>query len=358
MVNPYDNLPEKCFWKSAVAQNNIFDISELWEPKFYIKNTDKVVTYGSCFAQHIGKALSSRGYNWLITEISPSGLSGKESKLFNYNAFSSRTGNIYTASLLKQWTDWSLGKSEPPSEVWKKNNRFYDPFRPRVEPNGFSSKEEMEDSRTQAILSFKKSIVEADYFIFTLGLTESWANVNGYEYPMCPGTVAGTFDADKHKFHNQQFATILSNLSETIKSMREANSQLKYVLTVSPVPLTATKSGRHVLVATMASKSILRAVADQLATNRPYVDYFPSYEIINSPVYRGIFFESNQRSICLSGVDFVMNNFFKCMLNKYGDDKVTMGNYQKHLEQSESATLEQVDEFCDEALLEAFGEKY
>jgi len=356
MVNPYENLPEKSFWKSAVAQKNIFDISDLWDPKFHIKATDNVVTYGSCFAQHIGKALSSRGYNWLITEKSPNQLSSEESKAFNYGVFSSRTGNIYTTSLLKQWTDWSLGQSEPPSDVWKKNERFYDPFRPRVEPNGFSSKEEMEDSRVQTMLSFKESIVEANYFVFTLGLTESWVNVNGYEYPMCPGTVAGTFDAEKHKFSNQQFAIILNKLSETIKSMSEINPQLKYVLTVSPVPLTATKSTRHVVVATMASKSILRAVADQLATNRSNVDYFPSYEIINSPVFRGIFFESNQRSVCSSGVDFVMNNFFECMMNKYGGAEVSKDNRQTNLDQLDVATLQQDNEFCDEALLEAFGE--
>jgi hypothetical protein len=357
MVNPYKNLPETSFWKSAVAQRNILDISGLWNPKFNIKMTDKVVTYGSCFAQHIGKALSSRGYNWLITEKSPNQLSDEERKAFNYNSFSSRTGNIYTASLLKQWTDWSLGKSEPPSEVWEKNNQIYDPFRPRVEPNGFSSIEELEDSRVQTMLSFKKSIVEANYFVFTLGLTERWVNVNGYEYPMCPGTVAGTFDADMHKFDNQQFTTILNNLSDTMKSMSEINPQLKYILTVSPVPLTATKSGRHVIVATMASKSILRAVADQLATNMPYVDYFPSYEIINSPVFKGMFFGSNQRSVCSSGVDFVMNNFFTCILNKYGGTEVTVDNYQNNCKQLEGSTLEQDDEFCDEALLEAFGEK-
>jgi hypothetical protein len=359
MKHPYENLPEKAFWKASVATKNMFDIRDLWDPKFNIKPSDRVVTYGSCFAQHIGNALYNRGYNWLITERAPLLLTSGEAKLFRYNIFSCRTGNVYTTSLLKQWTDWSLGKTAPPSEVWQKNNRLYDPFRPRVEPNGFESEEELEDSRTQTILSFKKSVIEADYFVFTLGLTESWVNVNGYEYPICPGTVAGIFDADKHKFINQKFSQILINLSDAIKLMREINSRLRFILTVSPVPLTATKSDRHIVIATMASKSILRAVADQLTTNRPYIDYFPSYEIINSPVFKGIFFEPNQRNVSSSGVNFVMNNFFRCLLNKYSaTEAITNTNNNRiNIEKEYVAISEQVDEFCDEALLEAFGEK-
>jgi len=36
-MNPYENLPKKAFWKLAVANKSMFDISELWDPKFHIK---------------------------------------------------------------------------------------------------------------------------------------------------------------------------------------------------------------------------------------------------------------------------------------------------------------------------------
>ena len=162
---------------------------------------------------------------------------------------------------------------------------------------------------------------------------------------MCPGTVAGEFDENLHKFHNQQFMQVLKNLGDAIDLMREVNPDLKFILTVSPVPLTATKSNKHVLVATMHSKSILRAVAGQVAANRVYVDYFPSYEIINSPVFKGSFFEPNQRSVNPYGVNFVMNSFFKCLVDKFGDYEVS---------ESEKAATK-ADEVCEEELLEAFG---
>ena len=202
-MNPYENLPTKAFWKLSVANRSMFDIDELWDPKFAIRSTHNVVTFGSCFAQHISTALKARGFNWLSTERPPHGLSEQNAELLNYNIFSARTGNIYTTSLLKQWTNWALGKSAVPGECWQKDSRFYDPFRPRIEPNGFESDEEMRLSQAQAIGSFRESINKAHYFVFTLGLTEGWINEEGYEYPMCPGTAAGDFDPAKHQFRNR-----------------------------------------------------------------------------------------------------------------------------------------------------------
>ena len=240
-------------------------------------------------------------------------------KKFNYGIFSTRTGNIYTTSLLRQWVEWALKAVSPPEEIWEKNGRYIDPFRPRIEPDGFASVEELVQSRAATVRAFHSGVRNADFFVFTLGLTESWFNSeHGYEYPMCPGTVAGEFDKHLHHFKNQQFQEVLSNLVQAIEMMREVNPGLRFLLTVSPVPLTATMSSKHVAVATIASKSILRAVTEQLATNRTYVDYFPSYELISSPVFKGVFFEPNQRDVNPVGVNFVMDNFFKCLEKKFG----------------------------------------
>lgn len=354
MKNPYSELPEKSFWKLAIAQKHIFDVESLWVPKFDIKPEDKVVTYGSCFAQHIGRALRSRGFDWFIAEKSIPGLSQENIKKYNYNLFSSRTGNIYTTTLLQQWVNWALEINEIPSEVWEDNGRFYDPFRPTVEPNGFSSKEELIESRNWTVECFKESIVNADFFVFTLGLTERWINSNlSYEYPMCPGTAAGVFNDEVHSFDNLQFSQAIRALAYSLRKMRKINPKLKFLLTVSPVPLTATKSDDHVLVATMASKSILRSIAGQLACNKNYVDYVPSYEIINSPSFGGMFFEPNKRSVSKSGVSFVMDMFFNSLHNKFGP-KVEAA----HIDESDEDMDENMDEaICEEELLEAFAKK-
>ena len=368
--NPYSTLPEAAFWKTAVGSRDPMTISGLWDPKFDIQAHKKVVTFGSCFAQHIGRALRARGFTWHITELPPPGMSEANQTAYSYNLFSCRTGNIYTTSLLKQWVDWALGDAAIPDEYWVSNGRYYDPFRPAIEPNGFESLEEMRASRDYAITAFRRAITETKFFVFTLGLTESWFNrAKGYEYPMCPGTAAGTFDPTQHEFRNQPFDVVRNNLYDALKKIRSVNKRMRAILTVSPVPLTATNSGRHVLMATTESKSILRAVAGQVRSGNPWIDYFPSYEIITAPVFGGRFFEANRRTVAKEGVDFVMSNFFADLEAKFGavaKSESVLSRIKSRLftpkaanaqpaNQSVFSDHEDSDVICEEQLLEAFG---
>ena len=72
--------------------------------------------------------------------------------------------------MLKQWVEWALDKKTPPTEYWQKESRFYDPFRPNIEPKGFESEEEMQLSRQTTIKAFRQVIEQSDFFVFTLGL--------------------------------------------------------------------------------------------------------------------------------------------------------------------------------------------
>lgn len=349
-MNPYQNLSESAFWKPAVAQRNFLEIQDIWEPKYLIHQKFRIATFGSCFAQHIGRAFSGNGFLWYDAEPAHPSMDESSAQRFNYGIFSARTGNIYTTSLLKQWAEWALGKAVPPEEFWEKDGRVFDPFRPAIEPNGFDSIEEARMSRDCTIEAFRDCIVKSHIFVFTLGLTESWFNAaQNYEYPMCPGTVAGEFDESVHKFTNQTYPVIYQNLKKAISLMRQVNPKLRFLLTVSPVPLTATKSDQHVLVATMYSKSVLRAVAGCLAGSDRLVDYFPSYEIINSPVFKGAFFEPNLRNVSAYGVRFVMNTFFECLRKKYG------GKAFNNPVNAKAGKPEGVDDVCEELILEAFS---
>jgi hypothetical protein len=368
-MHPYSALEAKYFWATAVGQRNLFEIADLWNPKFRIGRRSGVATFGSCFAQHIGRSLRERGFNWLITEPLPHGLNRESAKSFSYNVFSARTGNIYTASLLKQWVEWALDARPVPQEVWEKSGRFYDPFRPRIEPDGFASEAEMLTSRAVAIEAFREALLQADILVFTLGLTESWFNrEHDYEYPMCPGTLAGDFDAGQHEFVNQDFPFIRKTLVEALRVVKARNPKIRILLTVSPVPLTATMSGNHVLLATIESKSVLRAVAGALQRQLGFVDYFPSYEIINSPPFRGVFFESNQRSVSQAGVDHVMNCFFDCLRRKFSGEELSSEPKVPHEpkkpgarrqpplqgQRRQKALKSTADVVCEEELLNAF----
>lgn len=356
-MTPYDVLPPRSFWSPAVGRRSPLEISDLWTPRWHITETDLVATFGSCFAQHFGKALASRGYAWKNFEPPLDGLSPETIADFNLNVFSARTGNIYTVAILEQWLDWATGLSQTPGEVWEKDGRFYDPFRPAIEPSGFASKEEVVQSRQITLDAFADAVRKSDVFVFTLGLTESWRNRDeGFEYPMCPGTVAGVFDAAQHRFVNADYPGIRAGLESTIAKMHAINPALRVLLTVSPVPLTATASDEHVMVATTYSKSTLRAVAGDVAAGHPLVDYFPSYEIITAPAYGGQFFAANKRSVVMAGVDHVMKMFFAGQAARFGGD-TGIAMARRDAKVGLAADDAEDDLVCEEVLLNAFAPK-
>jgi hypothetical protein len=138
--------------------------------------------------------------------------------------------------------------------------------------------------------------------------------------------------------------------------MKSGNTTLKFILTVSPVPLTASASGEHVLAATTYSKSVLRAVAGELCQERDDVDYFPSYEMITGAPFRSMFYQPNLRSISRQGIKFVMNSFFACMESTCGASKIRT-NDSNTASRTKAKQRDSTDTICEEEMLDTFGGK-
>ncbi|MCK0071136.1 GSCFA domain-containing protein [Kordiimonas laminariae] len=348
--SPYSGYPETAFWSPSVAHKNPLQICGLWQPKFKIEKHHKISTAGSCFAQHIGRALKKNGYQWLDSEPAPSGYSAEEARVDNYGIFTFRTGNIYTVTLLKQWVEWAISRQKPDElEIWEEESgRFVDPFRPNITPDGFECKEDLYKAREGTFSAIRETLKQTDVFIFTLGLTEAWINKEtGLVYPMCPGSIGGAFDENKHEFVNYQYPEIRPVLREVMAMIKGVNPDIRFLLTVSPVPLTATASGNHILPATIHSKSVLRAVAGDMCGHRKDIDYFPSFEIISAFPFKGMFYQPNQRNVAPEGVDFVMKAFF--------EGQATLGD-QHEASNALGTTMDELnEEVCEEALLDAFN---
>lgn len=350
MSTPYSDLPPNAFWRPAVAEAGPHRLAGLWNPKFPIRPEDTIVTAGSCFAQHIGRALAAEGYGWTDFEPAPPNMPASQQPDFGYGVFSFRTGNIYTPSMLLQWLRLAFGEQLDPVETWGHKGRLRDPLRPAIEPDGFSDTEEFSAARDSTYASIRRAVETADLFVFTLGLTEHWIDTQtSLEYALCPGTVAGTFDARRHQFRNASVRETTRNLDAALKFLRARNPNLRVLLTVSPVPLTATASGRHVLTATSYSKSVLRAAAGMAEGTYDWVDYFPSYEIITHPVSRGIYFAPNMRSVEPAGVKAVMGHFFADQNRAFGPS--TPPRKRNHvLPDPETDPVR-----CEEEMLDAFA---
>ncbi|SCL70613.1 GSCFA domain-containing protein [Micromonospora peucetia] len=352
-MNPYQSLPSRSFWRSAVAEPEMLAIGEVWTPKFAIAPDDPVLTAGSCFARHLGPALLDEGMNWREVELPPPGLTEAERRARHYGAFSFRTGTIYTAATLRQWLAWALADDTGPGEVWCEGDRFFDPYRPSVEPDGYASAEATLAARRSTLAAIRGAIAEAGCLIFTLGLTEAWRDrATGTVHPVCPGTVRGVFDPGRHAFHNFTVAEVHDDLCAAVALLRAANPRLNVLLTVSPVPLTATATGAHALTATTYSKSVLRAAAGQLAQEHDHVDYFPSYELITGFPFRGVFFAPNLRAVTPAGVAFVMRHFFDALERGPAGTRPTDPTATASDRRADAA--DGGDLYCDDAILDHY----
>lgn len=352
MSHPYENLPGHRSWRQAVGARNFLEISDLWQPKIAISKRDKIITAGSCFAQHISHAMQGSGYNWVDYEPAPKYLLPDQLPALNYGIYSFRTSNIYTVRALRQWIEWAFnGGQSIVDRVWHSEGRFIDPYRPAIEAGGFETADQVEASRNTTLRAIKAAVSDASLFVFTLGLTESWrSKASGETYAVCPGTVGGSFDPAAHVFVNSDYAEILEDAEWIIARLKTVNPGLRFLLTVSPVPLTATATPSHILPATIYSKSVLRAVAGKLTQSHAHVDYFPSYEIISAFPYKGAFFEQNMRSVAKAGVAHVMKNFLAALGQPAsGEPAAARHSAAPQLDMTASDTLVCEEQFLDRA---------
>jgi len=355
MSSPYQDLPQRAYWKTGVVKQNW---TELYRRKFAITPRTRVMTAGSCFAQNIARYMRARGYKVIDTEPAPKGLTGSAAKAYGYKLYSARYGNIYTARQLTQLAHEAFGRFEPANAVWTKDGRYYDALRPSVEPEGMETEGEVLAQRRDHLARVRTAFENADLCIFTFGLTEAWVHKkSGTVYPTAPGTIAGTFDPEIYEFRNFTFAEVYDDFVRFRRLLKDQQKcDLKFLVTVSPVPLTATASMNHVLPATVYSKSVLRAVAGQLVDEFEDVDYFPSYEMIATPFFQQDAFDDNLRTVRSRAIDKVMSIFFQAHADEPVDAK--QQRQTPAVDPAPSAHLrEDADEeiVCEEMLLEAFA---
>jgi hypothetical protein len=349
-VHPYAQLGDTHFWSRSVADQPLAAIPFDPAPKFQFRlDLDHFGTAGSCFAQHFGRALVARGGQLLLAEqqhpLVP------DNAGHGYGLFSGRYGNLYNIRQLRELFEQALGVRAPIFEFCRNaDGRWIDMLRPRAVPDGFTSEGDARADRLYHLARVKYLLESCSVFVFTLGLTEAWRNHrDGYSYGICPGVAAGTFDAASHEFVNFDYDACRADLRTALELAWSCNRDLKVLLTVSPVMLVATAETRGVVQSSIASKSILRAVADDCVRHFPLVDYFPSFEIITGPATRGRFFDASGRDVLPEGVELVMDVFFQSrVIGTARAPSVEATDWRALRQEVQSA----MDVECDEILLD------
>jgi hypothetical protein len=311
-THPYAGLPARHFWRRAMELPPCSEVDPVTGSKQKIAPTDKVVTAGSCFAQHMGKALTRHGLHHFVTEA------GEDLRQTNrmqrqFGLFSARCGNIYTARQLVQLIERCQGQFTPQDEAWKRpDGRFVDPFRPQIEPGGFLLPAEVTAARVPHFAAVRRMLAEMDVFVFTLGGTEAWRRrSDGAVFPVAPGVLAGTWNPKVYEFVTFGMHEVASDLRAAVAAIRTVNPHVRFVFTVSPVPLIASYQDQHVLVSSTESKAILRSAVGEVVAADRQVEYFPSYEIVTGQHAHGRYFAADLRSVTDAGVAHVMQVFMR-----------------------------------------------
>ncbi len=311
--------------RSRFLSGDLMDIEHT--PKFKISPDAAIFTMGSCFARNVEIVLSARKMNLLLAGhgIEPKyyesydpdtgiggGVSDKTkdgSVAVSRAALNKYTAHSFSHELRRVILDERI-ENEGLIEIGP--DQWFDPHASGLVhlplDVALRNRKKLEAAAT--------TIKKADVVFFTLGLTEGWIDLKtGLAMNRHPGVAALRKNRERYAFVDSGFQSILDEMKYCIELIREkCNPEMKFIVTVSPVPLGGTWRLEDIVVANSGSKSTLRTVAEELKRTYDFVDYFPSYEIaINSP--RDRCWEEDQLHVKWVTVDHIMKIFQRSYLD-------------------------------------------
>jgi hypothetical protein len=262
-----------------------------------LKRDSRIFTMGSCFAMEIRNALQARDYEVFPKYASIAIDPGRQrvSKL-------PETEDVthYDTFVIRQEFEQAFAKRHYELKDFLKHSHrltnhfdvggrtsWQDPYRRRVYG---ANEEAILDISRKMDDCIAEGIEKADIFVITLGLAETWRNIeNGLHICLPPYDDArGGLDRFPHlEFYFSNYQDNYDNLKRVCTLINDNLPGRNIVLTVSPVGLGRTYPERDVVVATIEAKSILRAVAGQLSREFDNVHYWPSYDLcVKDDIYR------------------------------------------------------------------------
>jgi hypothetical protein len=263
-------------WMGRKAPNRIEpECWPRWQPKHPLRPGSKVFTIGSCFARNIEHHLQTQGFDIPMLNI---GWLENGEMISDYL-------NKYTAPAIYQELAWAhaiLNRDDAvrdadvlPLILETAPGRFLDMHIRGAGDTDFQTTMK----RRGAVYSVFREAFLSDSIVLTLGLCESvYDTQTGLYVPPAPVL----FD-DRHgsrfEFEQLDHATCYKFTARSVELLTQ-DSDRKILLTTSPIPLSRTFTKDDVIIANMYSKSVLRAVAGEIATKYEAVDYFPSFESV------------------------------------------------------------------------------
>ncbi|MEO1169874.1 MAG: GSCFA domain-containing protein [Pseudomonadota bacterium] len=261
-------------WGMRSEENRVEPIARpAFEVPFRLEPGEPIFTIGSCFARHIEKGLSDRGFRIPMRELFETEAFAGVDPLVVNNFGSPSIYNEIAWAFGEQSFDEELGFVELAPDKFVDlhmvNSLRAAPF-------------DLVRARREGLKKATKTISDCRVLIMTLGLTELWWDEAAQTYlnttPL-PSVIKRW--PDRFSFHVLDFQECADYLIEAFKIIfANARPDFQVLLTVSPVPMAATHRHLDVITANCYSKSLLRTVAEHVVSRFDNVTYFPSYETV------------------------------------------------------------------------------
>lgn len=260
-------------WPKRGSANRLTPMAKPhFTPGFTLPKGGTIFTIGSCFARNVERALKERGFRLPALDVLDSD--------DDFKSVGSRVLNNYGAPSICNELKWAFeDETNEDACFYQMGNGWVDlHLHNTMRPADL----ETVRLRRRALRAAYRSIVDCDAVIITLGLSEVWFDTQtGYYLNMAPRRSMLRECPDRFELHVLSYAETMENLREAIELIREKGRPgIQVVVTVSPVPLTATYRDADVMVANTYSKSVLRTAAEEITHSYDFVNYFPSFESI------------------------------------------------------------------------------
>lgn len=230
-------------------------------PKFRLGSDPSIFASGSCFAREVEWALHAAGRK-VLSWTPQVGLSN--GIFHRYNTFSMI--NDFRFAFEGGWS----------REMAVQTHRGWADY---TSNQICASLEDLEKERL-ALIALHRNLASTDVLVLTLGLIEVWFDKQTERVLNFTPSEALGKQPGRYEFRVTGYQENLDAVRELVAFGREVNPDLKVIVTVSPVPLNGSFSGVDILQSNSLSKCTLRTVAQVVADENPFVDYFPSYELV------------------------------------------------------------------------------